>query len=387
MMSLFKKQHGMNIVGQGGRIMLLTLPSLLAAIVVHTYWPQIAALPESFGFIRPAGYLLLALGLILWGTAVIQLLAGFSKGRLETTGAYGVVRNPIYSSVTFFILPAVALMTQTWVYLVASVFLYAGVMIFIGREEKQLAAVFGKEYEDYQAEVDRIVPLRRPRGTGHQGSPLVQRSLLACGLWASLLYVATDLMAASSYAGYSITGQNYSELLASGAPTRSPMILVSVAYNLLVAAFAAGVWASAKPERTARITGAVMTCYAALSLVTPLFFQMDMRGAAVTSRGSLHAPMTAVMSLFILLSMGFGAFLLGKRFRLYSLATIVIVVIFGVLTGLQAPRLVAGRPTPWMGLTERVNIYATMIWFAALAIGLLIMGKGRGLVDGSEEHV
>ena len=385
-MSLFQKQHGMNIVGQGGKIMLFTLPSLLAAILVHTFLPQAAALPESIGFLKPLGCLFLPLGLVLWGTAVIQLLAGFAKGRLIITGAYGVVRNPIYSSVTFFILPAVALMTLTWVYLVASVFLYAGVMIFIGKEEKQLAAAFGKEYEDYQAEVDRMVPLRRPRATGHRGSPLVQRRLLACGLWASLLYVATDLMAASWYAGYSITGQNYSELLATGAPTRSPMILVSIAYNLLVAAFAAGVWASARPKRTARITGAVMTCYAALSLVTPVFFQMDMRGAVVTPRGGLHGPMTAVMSLFILLSMGFGAFLLGRRFKLYSFATIVIVILFGVLTGLQAPRLVVGQATPWMGLTERVNIYATMIWFAALAIGLLRSGKGQGSVDGSEER-
>jgi len=386
-MNILKRQNGMSIVGQGGKIILFTLPSLIAAVWVHTYWPQIAALPESFGFLEPLGYLLLPLGLVLWGTAVIQLLAGFSKGRLVTTGAYGVVRNPIYSSVTFFILPAVALMTATWAYLVASVFLYVGVMIFIGKEEKQLATVFGKEYEDYQVRVDRMVPLRRPRGTGHQGPPLVRKHLLTCGLWSSSLYVATDLMAASWYAGYSITDQNYSELLATEAPTRSLMILVSIAYNLLVAAFAAGVWTSARPKRTARMTGAIMVGYAALSLVTPLFFQMDMRGAEVTSRGSLHGPMTAVMSLFILLSIGFGAFLLGRRFKLYSFATIVIVVIFGVLTGLQAPRLVAGQSTPWMGLTERVNIYATMIWFAALAIGLLQTEKGQGSVDGREERL
>ncbi len=49
MMSLFQKQHGMNIVGQGGKIMLFTLPSLLAAILVHAYLPQVAALPESKG--------------------------------------------------------------------------------------------------------------------------------------------------------------------------------------------------------------------------------------------------------------------------------------------------------------------------------------------------
>jgi protein-S-isoprenylcysteine O-methyltransferase Ste14 len=386
MMSLFQKQHGMNIVGQGGKIMLFMLPSLLAAILVHACLPQVAALPESIGFLKPLGYLFLPLGLVLWGTAVIQLLAGFAKGRLVITGAYGVVRNPIYSSVTFFILPAVALLTLTWGYLVASVFLYAGVRIFIGKEEEQLATVFGKEYEDYRARVDRMVPLRRPRGTGHQSSPLARRHLLACGLWSSLLYVATDLMAASWYAGYSIADQNYSELLATGAPTRSPMILVSIAYNLLVAAFAAGVWTSGGPKRTARLTGAIMAGYAALSLVTPLFFQMDLRGAVVTPRGGLHGPMTAVMSLFILLSMGFGAFLLGRRFKLYSFATIVIVILFGVLTGLQAPRLVAGQATPWMGLTERVNIYATMIWFAALALGLLKAGKGQGGVDGNGEQ-
>ena len=149
------------------------------------------------------------------------------------------------------------------------------------------------------------------------------------------------------------------------------MLWASVAYNLLVAAFAAGIWTSAKPNRVARFTGALMAGYAVLSMVTPAIFQMDMRGAAVTPRGSLHGPMTAVMSLFILLSIGFGAFLLGRAFRYYSFATIALVVIFGVLTSLQIPRLEAGQPTPGMGLTERVNIYATMLWFAALAVSLL----------------
>ena len=149
-------------MGQGGKIILFMLPSLVAAVLVHLYLPQIAALPESISFIKPVGYLLLPLGLILWGAAVIQLMTGFSKGKLVTTGAYGVVRNPIYSSVTFFILPAVALITLTWVYFVPSVFLYTGVMIFIGEEEEQLTKAFGKEYEDYMARVDRLVPFKKP---------------------------------------------------------------------------------------------------------------------------------------------------------------------------------------------------------------------------------
>jgi len=162
MSHIFEEHNGMNIVGQGGKIILFTLPALIAAILVNTYYPQIAALPASIGFLRPVGYGLLVPGLILWGTAIIQLLSGFPKGKLVTTGAYGVVRNPIYSSAAFFILPAVALMTLTWVYLVPSIFLYAGVMIFIGKEEKQLRMVFGKRYEEYLASVDRLVPFKKP---------------------------------------------------------------------------------------------------------------------------------------------------------------------------------------------------------------------------------
>ena len=172
LVNIFKNNHGMNIVGQGAKIILFTLPSLIAAIWVHAYLPHIAALPGRISFIRPVGYLLLLFGLVLWGTAVIQLVTSFSKGKLVTTGAYGVVRNPIYSSVTFFILPAVALMTLTWVYLVASFFLYAGVMIFIGKEEQQLTKAFGEEYEDYLARVDRLVPFKRPYRLAPAHAPL-----------------------------------------------------------------------------------------------------------------------------------------------------------------------------------------------------------------------
>ncbi len=162
MINIFKKQNEMTIVGQGGKIILFMLPALIAALWVHLDFPQIAALPAGIRFLQPLGYVFLLLGLVLWGSAVVQLMVGFSQGKLVTSGAYGVVRNPIYSSVTFFILPAVALLTLTWVYLVASVFLYVGVMIFIGKEEEQLTQAFGKEYEEYLTRVDRLVPFKKP---------------------------------------------------------------------------------------------------------------------------------------------------------------------------------------------------------------------------------
>jgi hydrogenase/urease accessory protein HupE len=141
-------------------------------------------------------------------------------------------------------------------------------------------------------------------------------------------------------------------------------------YDLLVAAFAVGVWTSAGQKRTARITTALLVGYAAVGGVTGLLFPMTPRGTKGTRRNFMHIPGTAVMSLFLVLAMGFGATLLGRRFRYYSYGTILTVLVFGVLTGLQGSRLAANQPTPWMGIEERINIYATMPWLAVLAIAL-----------------
>jgi hypothetical protein len=115
--------------------------------------------------------------------------------------------------------------------------------------------------------------------------------------------------------------------------------------------------------------------YAAFGVTGGLVFPMRPREALAAGEGTLrntmHIPATAVMSLFIVLAMGFGATLLGKRFRYYSYGTIAILLVFGVLASLQAGQMAANEPTPWMGIEERINIYATMLWVAALAIGLL----------------
>ena len=90
-----------------------------------------------------------------------------------------------------------------------------------------------------------------------------------------------------------------------------------------------------------------------------------------TLRHTMHIPATMLMSICILLAMGAGARLLGRQFRLYSYGTIIMLIVFGMLTSLQASGIDANEPTPWAGIEERVNIYATMLWIAVLAAGLL----------------
>jgi Protein of unknown function (DUF998) len=196
---------------------------------------------------------------------------------------------------------------------------------------------------------------------------MLRKILLGCGIVSSVLYVAADVLATLRYEGYSYTDQQVSELMAAGAPTRALLVSLFTPYNMLVAAFTVGVWAAAGRNRTARITGAMLIGYAAVGQVTLLFFPMTPRGTGGTLRNVMHIPGTAVMSLCILLAMGFGATLLGRRFRWYSYGTILTLLVFGGLVALQASRIAANEPTPWMGVAERVNIYATMLWLAVLA--------------------
>jgi uncharacterized protein DUF998 len=200
---------------------------------------------------------------------------------------------------------------------------------------------------------------------------MVRKILLVGGVFSSLLYLTgIDVIAAFRYPDYhNYADQMVSELLAAGAPTRTLMVWLCIPYNLLVVALAAGVWASAGEKRATRFTAAALIGYGAVSTAGLLLFPMDVRGTVESQRDTLHIIATIVMSIFIVAAMAFGAFAHGLRFRLYSFATIATVVVFGAWAGFLV-RPMPG-PTPWLGFAERVNIYATMVWVAVLALSLL----------------
>jgi hypothetical protein len=205
---------------------------------------------------------------------------------------------------------------------------------------------------------------------------MLRKIALACGIASSALYVAVDLLASFRwYDGYSYFDQEFSELFAVGAPTRARLIVLNgIPYGLLVVAFAVGVWRVAGPKRAARLTAAMLAGYAVLGFVggviTPMSTRETLATGERTFRNSLHAPVTMVMSLFVLVAIGVGAGLLGTRFRWYSYGTILTLIVCGVSTVPFVSRMEANESTPWMGLLERVNIYGIMLWVVVLAFSL-----------------
>jgi hypothetical protein len=51
--------------------------------------------------------------------------------------------------------------------------------------------------------------------------------------------------------------------------------------------------------------------------------------------------------------------------------TLVLLIVFGILLGLDGPKVSANQPTPWVGVTERVMIGVVVLWIMVLAVALL----------------
>lgn len=209
----------------------------------------------------------------------------------------------------------------------------------------------------------------------------MRRVLLVCGVAATVLWIAADVIGALRYAGYSYVDYSVSELSAIGAPTRSLVTGVGLVTVVLEMAFAVGVWLAAGGRRGLRMAAALLFVHGALNvalglvnLVTPLA-AMHTREAMAAGEQSpndtLHLVYAAVTVVLILSMIGLAAGAFGRGWRLYSIATIVAAVVFGAWAGTFAPQVAANLPTPGLGLIERVNVYGFYVWMALLAVMLL----------------
>jgi hypothetical protein len=159
---------------------------------------------------------------------------------------------------------------------------------------------------------------------------LLRRTLLVCGVLASLLYVATDVLAAVLYGEYhSFTARAVSELMARGAPTERFVDPLFLAYGVLSAAFGIGVWLSAGPRRLLRVMGGSLIAYAVIGLAGPVFFEMNVRGSGDAGDDVPHIVLTAAIVLLMVSTMATGAFVRGPRFRIYSVLTLLVFVVSG----------------------------------------------------------
>ena len=159
--SEMKEKEHLPIYGIGPLFGAVAIALTVAAVLLRN-------LPSlSTGKIESVRTLLLILGIAfiiggiaLWIYAVpiSKIDDGILENRLVTTGAYALVRNPIYSAIMIACTGVIIILGNAYFFVLPFVFWIFMTVLLKPTEEKWLREMFGKEYEDYCKRVNRCWP-------------------------------------------------------------------------------------------------------------------------------------------------------------------------------------------------------------------------------------
>jgi len=166
-MSLHEKmqRHGQSLFRWRGYIPLLFIGPLILALKESVYFESI------FGGGLEDIWVLVCFLISLGGLAIRCLTVGFIPGStsgrntreqragiLNTSGAYSVVRNPLYLGNIIMILGVMLSIKVWWLVLIVALVFFIYMERIILTEEAYLKNKFGKAYEDYLKRTPVILP-------------------------------------------------------------------------------------------------------------------------------------------------------------------------------------------------------------------------------------
>jgi hypothetical membrane protein len=211
-----------------------------------------------------------------------------------------------------------------------------------------------------------------------------KKTLISAAVAAVVLYVIGDVLSALLYDGYSYLDQAISELSAFGSPVRPLMVTVILTHNLLLLAFGIGLLRVARPRSALWWIGALQVAmFVLVGIPTHTFWAMSSRDMATGFNDTMHITSSMVFSILVLAMMVLSAVAYPGWFRFYTLATMVVVVGFGMASSL-AIRGIEQNDTPWAGGFERINAYAYFAWLVILAVMVIRQELGSSR-EGSQD--
>ncbi len=148
--------------GVGPKIMLSAGAYAAVAGLATWLWPDVCSITSlPYTAFSVAGVVLLVIGIPILFVAVRAATHAYNSDTLATTGIFGLVRNPIYSSWILFVIPGLVLLSRSWPLLLTPVVAYIAFRATIRRESDHLEMRFGDEYRMYKAQVNELIPFPR----------------------------------------------------------------------------------------------------------------------------------------------------------------------------------------------------------------------------------
>ena len=138
-------------------VIILTVAAIFYVHIPAFEWGNIAVLRLPMMI---TGIILIDFAVFLWVYAVIitKIDDSILRNRLVTTGAYALVRNPIYFAILI-LCTGVLLIAGNVLFLILPILYWFFLTVLLQQtEEKWLSDLYGEEYKDYCRRVNRCIP-------------------------------------------------------------------------------------------------------------------------------------------------------------------------------------------------------------------------------------
>jgi protein-S-isoprenylcysteine O-methyltransferase Ste14 len=138
-----------DLVGSGDKIGLLTLPFLMAGLILNIAIPSLFNVGGPSTVLRLISILMLIPGVTIWIWSVVLILTKVPRKELITNGPYALVRHPLYTGVALLVLPWIGFLLNTWLGALIGIVVYIGSRLFSPAEEDILSKTFGVGWDEY----------------------------------------------------------------------------------------------------------------------------------------------------------------------------------------------------------------------------------------------
>lgn len=204
------------------------------------------------------------------------------------------------------------------------------------------------------------------------------RHLLWGGVVSPLLFLAADVLGGLMTTGYVFRENAVSELMLVGSEHRTMVSALMLVSSLAGLVFAVGICLHFpySRNRLVLVAGVLLALSALITSMTSTVLPQDPRDGDVTLAGTMHLAlvgMNVLVSIVAMLLAGIGLRreLGWTAFMHYSVATLLIMAAGGVVS-----TILIKEDIQLLGVTERVSIYAYLLWNAVLALLLLERYEG-----------
>jgi protein-S-isoprenylcysteine O-methyltransferase Ste14 len=141
------------LIGSGDKIILFTLPVLIIGLILNNRFPSVFEVGGPPPVLRAVSLIMAVLGIVVWVWAVALILTKAARGELLTNGPFALVKHPLYTGVSFLVLPWAGFLFNSWLGVPVGIAMYIGSRIFSPEEEAVLSKAFGVAWDEYR---DRV---------------------------------------------------------------------------------------------------------------------------------------------------------------------------------------------------------------------------------------